>query len=131
SGKNSDLKVSAKELQDAFNEEQVANRESADLDTLAQLRRGGVNFRKVNTVRYFLYARERKPLESVSKGLSGGDFSPQSIQKKLDRKQRSYYLLVIEKDLKLIDLDAVFKASKVVTDSAKKFKAQYDGWTTK
>lgn len=130
-GKDAELKVSAKEIQDAFNEEQTANREASDLETLAQLRQAGVNLRKVNTVRYFLYSRAQKPLDEVGKSLTNSGFSAQSVQRKLDRNKRPYFLLIVEKDLKLIDLEAVFQASKAVTRSAAKFQAQYDGWSTK
>lgn len=128
---SAELTVTEKEIQKAFDDEQVATREAGDLETLAQLRRAGVDFRKVNTVRYFLYTREKAPLEKVSSELKSAGFSPQPILKKLDRNKRPYFLLVVHRDVRLIDLFTVFKLSKAVTESAKKYKAQYDGWSTK
>jgi hypothetical protein len=90
------------------------------------LRRNGVNLRKVSTVRYFLYTREKAPLERVHDKLSGGEFSPQTIGKKLDRNKRPYYSLIVHRELKLIDLAAMFKATKTVTEAARKHKAQYE-----
>lgn len=122
-------KIEAAELQGAFLSAKAAAREAADLRTLADLRAGGDDLRGPRTMKHYLLARERAPLEAAARSASSSGLKSEAVEERKDRGGRAYYLLILSKRLDFLDLKAVFACSKAAAALAEEVEAQYEGWT--
>jgi len=120
--------LKAKSLQGAFNADQVAAREAADLNTLARIRRAGISLGE-HTIQHLLVARHKAPLSALAKEATGFLASP--VRARKDRRGRAFFLLYLSRRLVLKDVDALFACSKVVAALARKHRVQHDGWDLK
>lgn len=123
------LELDAREAQTAYDEDRAAARESADLHTIARLRRAGESMATPQKTRHHLYSRQRGPLTATAEAAKGQGFTPGSIESATDGRGRPYFALTLTKGVSALrDLDAVFAISRAAAKLARANEAQYDGW---
>jgi len=125
------LELSQQELQKEFDEFRTASREASDLETLAALRRRGIDLGSSQMVRHYLLSWERKNLGAMAKEGKGRGFSASAVVQRKDSDGDTYFLLIIGKRLKLNDLKAVFAISREIQELSDRHSVDYDGWSVK
>ena len=122
------LSLTGGEIQGAFDDFQRASREASDLRTIADLRQSGIEIGAPQSTRHYLLARERTALVAAAKEAAHKGFTQQELSEHKDSKSRPFFVLVVTKKLTPRDLDAVFAASKAMTELAREHGLHYDGW---
>jgi len=121
--------LTLEELQAAFDEQQSALREADDLDTLAALRRQGLDLSKTHTVQHALVSRERAALENAQEDVRKAGFTTSPIAERKDRDGRPFFRLEAQRKLKLSDLEAVFGASRALEGPRRRHGFTHYGWS--
>ena len=122
------LDLDAAALQRAFDAQHRATREADALDTLAALRRAGVELDKPQTARHYLLSRDRAALAKAATAAKTDGFDVRPITEQKDRDGDAYFVLVLAKRLTPSDLKAVFATAASIEKLARGHDLQYDGW---
>ena len=126
--KNSTLELNVARVQSSYDDFHVSMLEANDLQLMADIRRSGIPFNKPRLVHYYFLARKNEPLAASVKELKKLGFDTSDIQSRTDNKQQTFYLLVANKKVNLLDLKSVFATSAQATKVGDKFQTHYDGW---
>ena len=123
------LRLSEKALRAAFELERKNLREADDLISLAWARRDMVDLDSPTTISYFLYAWDETDLRDAIESAEQASFLAENIQSKTDRDGDRYWYTYLQKDLKLKDTKAVFRASESVQKIATQHDLEFEGWS--
>lgn len=125
---NAEFSLNSGEIQAAIDDLKVAAREASDLSRIASLRHSGTDIGALVTTQHYLFAREREPLATAARQAVGKGFTQKQLSERKDRNSRRFFVLVLTKKLTLRDLDAVFTASKAITELSIEHRLHYEGW---
>jgi pimeloyl-ACP methyl ester carboxylesterase len=116
------------EPQKAYENQVRASQEGGDLQTLADLRRGGLELNGPQTVRHWLLTRKRADLVAAGAEAKKVGFDLAPIENKTSEDGQPYFVRFVSERITLTDLTAVFKGSRIVRGIAKRHSLQSDGW---
>ena len=121
------LGFTSERIQKVFDEHRRAQREAQDFRDLATARENGVAIEKKQTLSFYLFSWDSTTIELVRKRTKTLGFGNPAIEPMEARDGRKYFRLIVQKELVPRDLDAVFEASRQLSEiDVGEF--DYSGW---
>lgn len=128
SAKNGNISLQVAQVQSAYDDFQISQIEASDLQQLANMRRSGIEINSPKLISYFFLSRSNEALAAGAKELSTLGFNTHAIQSRQDEEQKTFFLLIADKKVNLMDLKSVFSISAKASKLSDKFQIHYDGW---
>lgn len=122
------ISITESQVQSAFDDFQTSMLQASDLQTLANLRRSGIQFDKPKQAHFYFLSGNEKVLPDVAKELTSQGFHARPISQEKNTKQQIFYVLTADKQVDLMNLQLVFSISAKATEIGKKYQIHYDGW---
>jgi len=125
------FELTQSEVQEAFDDIPVAQRELQDLRILSNLRSEGIKIDSILVARYLVLSRELTPLESSVKEINSLGFSTNAIKTHKDSDGKTYYSITASKNIIPTNLTTVSRSSRDISAFALQNGFYYQGWGVK